>query len=116
MITLLRGLVSNRRRFSVLVTVCLLGLTAGCLFSREQSGIFPINSRPYGQSYGQWAVAWWQWALSVPAASNPVADTTGEFAGEGQSGPVWFVAGTFQNSAERSFTVPAGKALLMPVN
>ena len=77
--------------------------------------VSPIQSTPYGKSYGEWAVAWWQWALSIPADRNPLTDTTGEFAGESQHGPVWFVAGTFGNSAERSFTVPAGKAIFMPV-
>ena len=32
-----------------------------------------------------------------------------------QSGPVWFLAGTFGGSAERTIEVPAGKALLLPL-
>jgi len=78
-------------------------------------GILPIQSQPYGESYSEWVVNWWQWVLSIPADRNPLTDTTGEFAGENQHGPVWFVAGTFGNSAERSFQVPAGKALFVPV-
>ncbi len=92
-----------------------LTLTAAASFMAN-AAILPINSHPYGKTYGQWATAWWQWALSVPADSNPVTDTTGQFAGEGQSGPVWFVAGTFGDSAERYFSVPAGKALLVPIH
>jgi hypothetical protein len=53
--------------------------------------------------------------MSIPADRNPLTDSTGEFAGEGQSGPVWFVAGTFGNSAERDFSVPTGKTIFMPV-
>ncbi|MCX6927092.1 MAG: hypothetical protein NT154_28380 [Verrucomicrobia bacterium] len=78
-------------------------------------GVLPPQSQPHGKSYGQWAVAWWQWALSIPADRNPLTDPTGTFAGEDQSGPVWFVAGTFGDSAERSYQVPAGKALFVPV-
>ena len=78
--------------------------------------ILPPNSTPYGHSYGEWTAKWWQWALSIPADRNPITDTTGEFCGEGQSGPVWFYAGTFGNSAERTCTVPAGKALFTPVS
>lgn len=78
-------------------------------------GILPPQSNPHGKSYGEWAVEWWQWALSIPADSNPLTDETGEFAGVGQDGPVWFVAGTFGNSVERSYTVPAGKALFVPI-
>jgi hypothetical protein len=78
-------------------------------------GVLPPQSQPHGKSYGEWAAAWWQWVMSIPADRNPLTDTTGEFAGENQDGPVWFVAGTFGGSAERSFTVPAGKAIFLPV-
>lgn len=78
-------------------------------------GIFPPQSQPYGKSYNEWVVNWWQWVLSIPADRNPLIDETGESAGEGQRGPVWFVAGTFGNSVERSYPVPAGKALFVPV-
>jgi hypothetical protein len=78
-------------------------------------GILPPQSHPYGKSYGEWVVDWWQWVLNIPADRNPLADETGEFAGEGQQGPVWFVAGTFGNDVERTYTVPAGKALFVPV-
>ena len=79
-------------------------------------GVLPPQSQPYGKSYGEWATAWWQWVLSIPADRNPLTDTTGEFAGGSQHGPVWLVAGTFGNSVERSFTMPAGKAIFMPVS
>ena len=78
-------------------------------------GVLPPQSSPYGKTYGEWAAEWWQWALSIPADRNPLTDSTGEFAGEGQEGPVWFVAGTFGDSVERSYQVPAGKALFVPV-
>jgi hypothetical protein len=58
---------------------------------------------------------WWQWALSIPAAINPVADATGEFAAVGQSGPVWYLAGNFGGTTERTITVPAEKALFFPI-
>ena len=31
-----------------------------------------------------------------------------------QSGPVWFLAGTFGGKAERTCTIPSGKAILFP--
>ncbi|HWN93715.1 MAG TPA: hypothetical protein VNT99_01670 [Methylomirabilota bacterium] len=74
------------------------------------------DERYRGKTYGQWAAAWWQWALSIPEAQNPLLDTTGQSAGIGQSGPVWFLAGTFGNSVERTVTVPAGKSIFMPVH
>ncbi len=80
-------------------------------------GVFPTSSKPYGQSYGQWVVAYWQWALSIPFDTNPWAnDTTGEFAAVGQSGPVWFLGGTLGDSVTREVTIPAGKAVFLPVH
>lgn len=32
---------------------------------------------PFGVSYGQWTVRWWQWAHSSPTNLNPVLDSTG---------------------------------------
>src|SRR5262249_41628433 len=46
---------------------------------------------------------------------NPVTDRTGQFAGEGQSGPVWFLAGNFGGEVTRKCSVPAGKAIFFPV-
>src|SRR5262245_66409906 len=45
---------------------------------------------------------------------NPDLDSAGEFGAVDQSGPVWFLTGTFGGSAERTLTVPAGKALFFP--
>jgi len=78
-------------------------------------GVAPVKSRPNGKSYGEWAQAWWTWASSIPADQNPVLDTTGQFAGVGQSGHVWFLAGTiFGGTFERTVTVPTGTALFFP--
>ena len=33
--------------------------------------IFPIESKPYGLSYGDWSVRWWKWLLSIPKSDNP---------------------------------------------
>ncbi len=69
-------------------------------------GIAPPNSNPYGHSYGEWGGLWWRWALGIPAEQNPVVDSTGEFAGEGESGPVWFLAGNFGGTTERTVRPP----------
>jgi hypothetical protein len=68
-------------------------------------------------TYGQGSNAWWQWALSIPTSTNPLL---GDYSGDpkcsaGQSGSVWFLAGTFGGgSATRSCTIPAGKTLFFP--
>lgn len=64
-------------------------------------------------SYSPLAAKWWTWALSQPAASNPLLDTTGSRCSNQQSGPTWFLAGLFSTggSVTRSCTVPAHKDL-----
>jgi hypothetical protein len=76
----------------------------------------PVNPKIYGKTYGQWAAAWWQWAASFPDGANPVQDLTGDLCGLGQSGPVWFLAGTFgATGVQRNCTIPAGKGLFYPL-
>ena len=79
--------------------------------------VFPSGSKPYGKSYGEWSAEWWKWAYSIPADRNPLFDETGELAGEGQDGQVFYLAGVFNvsGSATRSVQVPPGKALLFPL-
>jgi len=67
-----------------------------------------------------YAAAWWQWALSVPAALHPLSfDEPGpaaEHCGVGQHGEVWFLGGTFTGkAARRECAVPSGKAIFFPV-
>jgi hypothetical protein len=78
-------------------------------------GILRPAGRAFGLSYGEWAERYWQWVLAQPTPTNPQLDATGEFAGVGQSGPLWFLASTFGNSAERNITIPSGKALFFAV-
>jgi hypothetical protein len=102
----------------LVATILLLGAGSSAWAGRGNAGnpgVLPPQSHPHGKTYGEWTAAWWQWALSIPEAQNPVADTPGEFADVGQSGPVWFLAGTFGNSAERTVTIPAGKTIFFPV-
>jgi hypothetical protein len=102
------------RQLPLLAATLLLSLTILPAFA-DDTGIFSVHARPYGKSYGQWATAWWQWAVGIPAANNPVLDSTGAFAGVGQRGPVWFLGASLGGSEERTFTIPAGKGLFLPV-
>jgi hypothetical protein len=102
------------RQVPLLAATLLLSLTTLSSFA-DDTEVFPIHSRPYGKSYGQWATAWWQWVLGIPAANNPLLDSTGAFAGVGQHGPVWFLGASLGGSEERTFTIPAGKGLFLPV-
>ena len=70
-----------------------------------------------GLTYGQWQARWGQWAFSIPADQNPLFDETGAGASVGQSGPVWFLVGVFNDSgtASRVIQIPSGKALFFPI-
>jgi hypothetical protein len=76
---------------------------------------FPADTVQYNLTYSEWTARWWQWLLSIPEERNPAADETGENCHEGQSGPVWFLAGTFGGLNERVCTIPAGKSILFSV-
>lgn len=73
---------------------------------------FPANTTQYNLTYGDWTAKWWQWLVSIPQDRNPAVDETGENCGEGQSGPVWFLSGTFGGLAARNCDIPAGKSIL----
>jgi hypothetical protein len=82
----------------------------------EKDVVAPIESVPEGQTYGRWAAQWQEWALGVPAAENPVLDTTGQNCGQRQVDRVWFLAGTFgSDPVVRACNIPADKALFFPL-
>ena len=68
------------------------------------------------QAYKDLAASWWQWALSIPASVNPLADQTGASCMIGQHGSDWFLAGTFgESTATRDCTLPADVNVFFPV-
>lgn len=69
-----------------------------------------------GQTQAEWSRAWWQWAGSFDRSASPVADRTGELCDRKQSGPVWFLAGTYgTRRTERTCTIPRGRILFFPL-
>lgn len=59
---------------------------------------------------------WWQWALSFPAAMNPMLDRSGLRCTLGQRGPLWFFAGNTGGRTVRTCTLPAPARVLIPVH
>ncbi|MBW8845519.1 MAG: hypothetical protein JF607_11190 [Burkholderiales bacterium] len=69
-----------------------------------------------GVSQEEWSKRWWRWALSFEEGEGPIADPDGSQCARGQSGPVWFLAGTYGTARTiRSCRVPAGKTLFFPL-
>jgi hypothetical protein len=84
--------------------------------SNPNPGVIPPHARAYGLSYAQWGAQWWRWAYSFPLADFPPLQSGELDCGLGQSGSVWFLAGTVgQGPVTRSCTIPAGKALFFPI-
>jgi hypothetical protein len=109
----------NTARFLLVKVV--VGLVA-CLWAASAQAddptlrIAPIHTKPAGQTYGRWAAEWWQWALGIPGAVNPLTDTTGVQCAQRQVDEVWFLVGsTSPDPVVRTCEVPAGKALFFPL-
>jgi hypothetical protein len=85
--------------------------------------IAPIDSKPLGKSYSEWAAEWQKWANSIPlndpkATVSPYNPLFGGPCDIGQSGNVWFlagVAGGTTGTVYRNCTVPKGTSLFFPI-
>ena len=77
--------------------------------------VFPPDSRPYNLTYSEWTAKWVEWEYSIPEAVNPAVDDTGRNCANNQTGPVWFLAGTFGGAVTRQCTIPSDKAILVPI-
>jgi hypothetical protein len=81
---------------------------------REGFTIINRDAVTYGRTSGEWAAEWWQWALSIPTANHPLFNNPD--CSVGQSGPVWFLGGSFvTNTATRTCNIPAGTYLYFPI-
>jgi hypothetical protein len=81
--------------------------------------IYPISSKPFGRTYAEWSIKWWQWLLSIPKPYNPAFDFSGLHAGVSQSDPnMFFLCQTIEAvgfTPTRTMNIPAGHAIFMPV-
>jgi hypothetical protein len=104
----------------LLLAAAVVGLSASPTIASDRHGgpphIAPIGTSPAGQTYGRWAAEWWQWALGIPTAKNPLPDTTGANCAQRQVDKVWFLAGaTTTEPIVRACEVPAGQSLFFPL-
>jgi hypothetical protein len=87
-----------------------------CNADAAESFVVPPQERVAGKSQAEWSRDWWQWAGSFPNEESPIADRTGGLCAAKQSGPVWFLAGTYgPRRTMRTCTVPPGKYLFFPL-
>ncbi|HEY6883642.1 MAG TPA: hypothetical protein VI278_06350 [Nitrososphaeraceae archaeon] len=78
-------------------------------------GIYSKDSNPSGVSYGGWIAKWWLWTMGIPSGEHPRDHFSQQTCSVHQSGPVWFLADLLSGKQERTCTIPAGKAILVPM-
>jgi hypothetical protein len=112
-----KGKRTMNRKITNLVSSSLLALALVAVAGLAQAAPKPLppQSNAFGKGYAELAADWLEWALAIPAATNPILDPDGAYAAMGQSGKVWFLAGNFGGTTERTITVPNGTALFFPI-
>jgi len=79
----------------------------------------------YGNTDSEWGALWWKWVYELPQSLDdagmpncfiPFQDPTGANCPVGQSGDVFFLAGTTGGTVVRDkCVVPSGKAIFFPI-
>jgi hypothetical protein len=119
------------RSASLFCFVFLASLTAGCGASGTRNTgatveVLDPTQPHYGNSDGEWGALWWKWNYELPqmAAADggapnciiPFQDPTGANCAVGQSGDVFYLAGTTGGTVVRDqCVVPKGKAIFFPI-
>jgi hypothetical protein len=89
-----------------------------------RSAVIPSYLDVHGRSLEEWAGEWWRWLAAIPSDSSPLYDQDGAHCQVGQSGPVFFLAGTVPTTSsgtvsvgqvQRECEVPFGRPVLIPL-
>ena len=99
---------------ALLIAAVLAFGSAATLRADPSAKVVPPNSTKYGNDYGGWSAAWWQWNLAQPVVGHPGIDDPDFDVTAGQSGEVWFLGAPF-GTVGRTCAIPAGKALFFPM-
>jgi hypothetical protein len=98
------------------LVLSIFSLVPLCLADGINPQVFSVDSKPYGYTFADWSSKWWQWLMSIPTQDSPAADKTGKDCAVGQpTKDVWFLTQTTSGPGERTCTIPAGRAILLPV-
>jgi hypothetical protein len=107
---------SSPYNVGVILTLVISSLFPTVYAQNASSLVYPIDSKPYGLNYDQWAENWWKWFVSIPASISPADDPTGARCAQNQNDSnVWYLPATFGGKAERTCTIPSGKAILVTI-
>ncbi len=99
--------------FSKAAATAVIALTV----SNASASVVDPDALVEGESIGFWTGEWWQWVINQSPDDN--AFTVPENPAVGQSGPVWFLAGTFGNEigdpTVRKIHIPEDTYVLFPM-
>jgi hypothetical protein len=80
-----------------------------------QAVVQPPGATVAGKTIAEWSAEWWRWAATLAPPGDPFTDVNGQYANVGQSGPVFFLAGSPVGSWSRKFQVPTNSYVLIPL-
>lgn len=107
------------KNYKWIVLIAVLLLSAAAAVAETETSVpevLPPHSIINGKKLGDWGAEWWQWAYSFNRDYSPVEDDSGRLCSLGQSGDVWFLAGSYTTRPiVRECTVPQGKYLFFPI-
>ena len=72
------------------------------------------TENPLGISWEEWTIRWWKWILSTPHIRDMRWKANLVFSEENEKNVI-FLAGNFGGRTERTVTIPAGTAVLVPI-
>lgn len=75
----------------------------------SESYIYLVDSEPFSIPYYKWTESWWNWLVNTPSDSNPALDMDGKECQKGMhyKYPVFFLAGSLNETASRNCTLPS---------
>lgn len=77
--------------------------------------LVPRSNKHDEALYQLGAKGWLTWAMALPWSTGPITDATGAACAQGQSGSVWYLAGTTGGDVQRACSIPKNKALFFPL-
>jgi hypothetical protein len=96
----------------LLVAVAVLALAPTVSFAANSGPVLPPSSRPFGKTYSEWSVLWWQWFLPLTIEQFNACTI-----GQGPSNVKFLYGGTVNGSPLVCplETIPPGTFLFFPV-
>lgn len=102
----------------IITPLVLSNFVTSNIFGQDESEtyIYLVDSKPFGIPYYKWTESWWNWLVSIPTDANPALDMDGKQCQKGMhyKYPVFFLAGSLNESASRNCTIPSNVSIFFP--